>query len=296
MAFGTTSFSVIQDRRVSPTDIGRKVGLDEKTVRMRVKKMEDDGFIKYYQVMPNLNLFGLGSVGYYRLEAINLMTKYNVIKMTHETPFVVETMDYLGQSFTVAIAGPTVRETQRVVDKLAAEFELHRREFHQTHLAEPSLRLDNLDWQLIRELRYSARRSASDLARALAITPRMAGYRLTRLLDSGAMLVRAAIDPRKQTGLVFYELEISADAQHQASVAREFEDVFRERLWSTMPSRDGMIASLFGFSLGEAEDAAIDAGKIEGVKSCLPYLLKETIEPRGPNWIDRMIEERLPKH
>jgi DNA-binding Lrp family transcriptional regulator len=64
MAFGTTSFSAIQDRRVSPSEIGRKVSLDEKTVRVRVKKMEDDGFIKYYQVMPNLNLFGLGRVGF----------------------------------------------------------------------------------------------------------------------------------------------------------------------------------------------------------------------------------------
>lgn len=293
MAFGTTSFSAIQDRRVSPSDIGRKVGLDEKTVRLRVKKMEENGFIKYYQVMPNLNLLGLPYVGFYRLEALNLQTKYNVVKRTHETPFVVETIDYLGQTISIAIAGSVPSGAQLVADRLASEFELHRREFHQRQVVVPSLRPDNLDWQVMKELRYSARRSSTDLAKALSITPRMADYRIGRLLDSGALLVRATIDPRKQTGLVFYELEVSTDLQHQTSVAEELTTKFGERLWSTVPSKGGLIASLFGFSIGEAEDAAIDAARIKWVDSCFPYLLKETIEPRGPNWIDRMIDERL---
>jgi DNA-binding Lrp family transcriptional regulator len=293
MAFGTTSFSAIQDRRVSPSEIGRKVGLDEKTVRVRVKKMEDDGFIKYYQVVPNLNLFGLGRVGFYRLEALNLQTKYNLLNRTDETPFVVETIDYLGQTVSVAIAGPTANEIQQVVDKLTSEFELHARELHQRQTTECNLRPDNLDWQVIKELRYSARRSSTDLAKALSITSRMADYRIGRLLDSGAMLVRAAIDARKQTGLVFYELELAVDGQHQRSVTAELGAKFGERLWSTLSSKGVLVASMFGFSLGEVEDTAIDSSKIKGVGSCLLYLLKDTIEPRGPNWIDRLIEERL---
>lgn len=295
MAFGTTSFTAIQDRRVSPSDIGRKVGLDEKTVRIRVKKMEEDGFIKYYQVMPNLSLLGLGLVGFYRLEVLNLQTKYKVIERTHLMPYVVETIDYLGLSLSVAIAGSKSEEIQQVAGKLASEFELHRREFHQRQLAVPSVRLDNLDWQVIKELRYSARRSSTDLAKALSITPRMADYKIERLLDSGAMLVRATIDPQKQTGLVFFELEISTEEQHTASVASELATKFGERLWSTVSSKGTLIASLFGFSIGEAEDAAMATIGIRGVKSCFPFLLKETIEPRGPNWIDKLIDDKLPK-
>ena len=60
-----------------------------------------------------------------------------------------------------------------------------------------------------------------------------------------------------------------------------------------MTSSGVMIASMFGFSLGELEDAAIDTGKFEGVKSCTLYVLKEAIEPRGPNWIDVRIEDQL---
>jgi DNA-binding Lrp family transcriptional regulator len=294
MAFGTTSFSTVPDRQVSPSEIGRRVGLDEKTVRIRVRKMEEDGFIKYYQVMPNLNLFGLGLMGFYRLSNETLATKYNLMSKLHDVPNLVEFIDYLGQFVTVAVAGSDPGEIQRLIDGLTREFMLGARETHQRQIPVSKLKPDILDWQIIKELRYSARRSSTDLAKALRITPRMAEYRIGRLLDSGGMLVRATIDPTRQTGLTFYELELAVDTQHQGAVAAELDKKFGERLWSTVASRGVLFASLFGFSLGEAEDGAIDAGKIEGVKSSLPFVLKKTMEPRGPNWIDRLIEAKLP--
>lgn len=69
-------------RRVSPLAIGRKLGLDEKTVRVRVKKMEDDGFIKYYQAVPSLALFNLASANRYHVEALNITTKHRVVEGT----------------------------------------------------------------------------------------------------------------------------------------------------------------------------------------------------------------------
>ncbi len=291
MAFGTSSFSAIQDRHVSPSEIGRKLGLDEKTVRVRAKRMEDEGFIKYYQVLPNLNLFGLGRVGAYRFETLNLATKYNLLRRTNDIPFVVEVIDYLGQHVSVAIAGQSHDEVRRASEKLASEFELARRELHQRQIMDCGLRPDRLDWQIIKGLRYSARRSSTDLAKSIGITPRMAEYRIGRLMDTSAMLVRTAINPRKQTGLVFYELELTVGEQ-QGTVSGELQRIFGERLWSTLVSSGVLIASLFGFSLGEAEDDAMASSKIPGVKSSLLYVLKETTEPRGPNWIDRLVEEK----
>lgn len=155
--------------------------------------------------------------------------------------------------------------------------------------------MDRMDWQIIKELRYSARRSTADLARALSITTRMAEYRMGRLMESGAMLVHASIDPRRQTGLVFYELELTISETKQALVARLLAEKHGETIWSTMVSNGVMLVNLFGFSLGEPEDAAINAAKLEGVKACTLYVLKEAIEPRGPNWIDKQIDHELAK-
>lgn len=75
IAFKGLDYDSFTDRRVSPLTIGRKLGLDEKTVRVRIKKMEDDGFIKYYQAMPSLAPFQLKNMNTYRFEALNIATK-----------------------------------------------------------------------------------------------------------------------------------------------------------------------------------------------------------------------------
>lgn len=293
MAFGTTSFSIVRDRHVSPSAIGKAVGLDEKTVRVRISKMEREGFIKHYQVVPNLSLLGLKNTGSYRFEALNLATKRRVVEYTNEIPRVLETLDYLGPNVSISFAGSSPGEVQESAEGVAARFELSKWSLHEVRLRDCLYRMDGTDWRIIKEMRYSARRSTTDLAKALSITTRMAEYRIGRLLESGAMLVHASIDPRKQTGLVFYELELTVDEDDREVVVRMIAKKHGERLWSTMASGTVMIASMFGFSLGEPEDSAIETAKFEGVKSCTLYVLKEAIEPRGPNWIDVEIEDRV---
>src|SRR5438093_9298225 len=109
MAFKGLDYDSFTDRRVSPLAVGRKLGLDEKTVRVRVQKMEDDGFIKYYQAVPSLAFFGMKSVSSYRLEAVNIVTKHRVVENVQQIPYVVEATDYLGQSMSVRIAGASLQ-------------------------------------------------------------------------------------------------------------------------------------------------------------------------------------------
>ena len=59
------------------------------------------------------------------------------------------------------------------------------------------------------------------------------------------------------------------------------------------PTADVILASLFCFTIAEPEESVIEALKLEGVKRCLLFILKEVIEPKRPNWIDSLIEFRL---
>lgn len=294
MAFKSPGFNSFRDRHVSPSGIGKNVGLDEKTVRVRVRNMEDDGFIKYYQTVPSLALFGLTTVASYRFEALNLTTKHRVVEYVQRVPHVVEAFDYIGPYVTISIAGTSPADVQTVADSIASRFELSQLKLGEQTVTQSTLLPDKLDWQIMQKLRYNARSTTKDVADALSLTPRMAEYRIRKLLNSGAMLVRAMIDPRKQQGLVFYELEFTLHEEKKSSIARQLEKTHGEKLWLIRESRGGtLLANLFGFSLGEPEEAAINGLKIEGVRSWSPYILKEVIEPQGPNWIDRIIEQEI---
>src|SRR6059036_3667755 len=198
MAFKGLDYDSFTDRRVSPLAIGRKLGLDEKTVRVRVNKMEEEGFIKYYQAMPSLVLFNLNRISSYRFEAVNIVTKHRVIEDLPGVPYIIEAIDYLGQVISVSIAGTTSEHIEGVVAKLANRFELSRMILGKHSPKEPALLPDKLDWQIIQKLRYDALSSLKDLSESLSVTPRMIEYRITKLLDSGALLIRAIINTQKQ--------------------------------------------------------------------------------------------------
>ena len=294
MAFTDLNYRPFTKRHVSPSGIARKLGLDEKTVRVRVKKMEDAGFIKYYQAMPSLALFGLKSMHSYRFEAVNIATKYGVVENIQQVPYLVEAFDYLGPVVSVTIAGGSSQEVQQVADEIARRFELTKLNIGDRVVREPLSRPDRLEWEIIQKLRYEARSTTKDLARALSITPRMVEYRITKLLDSGALLIRAVINTQKQEGLIFYELEMSVEEAKQPAVVKRLREAYGEKLWSWHTSTASvLLANLFGFTLAEPEEAAMKALKLEGVRRCSLFILKEIIEPQKSSWIDDLIERKI---
>jgi hypothetical protein len=121
----------------------------------------------------------------------------------------------------------------------------------------------------------------------------MVGYRVSKLLRSGAIRTKAVIDPRRQAGLVFYELELAIDPQKRGTISRWLGERHGDKLWNLrIPMAEVVLASLFCFTIAEPEESAIEALGVDGVKRCQLFILKEVIEPKRPNWIDVLIESR----
>jgi len=294
MAFTDSGYEEFEERHPSAADLGRKLGLDKKTVRVRVNRMEESGFIKYYQATPSLGLFGMQVVSLFRFEALNLSTKNAIVNRLHEVPRLVETSDYLGPFLTGSIAGATREEARNGADYLASRYELGTTTLGSRTIKAPVSHLDNLDWQVMKGLRYDARSSDRDLSESLSVTERMVGYRISKLLRSGAIRTKAVIDPRKQAGLVFYELELVIDPQKRGAVSGWLREKYGDRLWNMRsPTADMILAGLFGFTIAEPEVSAVEALGLEGVRRCMLFILKEVIEPKRPNWIDSQIESKL---
>ncbi|HYG00371.1 MAG TPA: hypothetical protein VD815_09775 [Candidatus Saccharimonadales bacterium] len=294
IAFKSLDYDSFTDRRVSPLTIGRKLRLDEKTVRLRVKKMEDVGFIKYYQVIPNLSLFELRNMDTYRYQALNIATKHRVIEHVQKQPFIVEAIDYIGQIISVSITGSSSVEIDRAASELAHRFELHKRFLGTSMIKKRANMVDRLDWQIIQKLRYDALLGAKGLSESLSITPRMVEYRIKKLLSSDTLLIRAVIDSQKQQGLIFYELEISVDVRKQYEVIKRLTEIYAEKLWSIRTLAAGvLLVNFFAFTISEPEETYVNCLKIEGIRSCSLFMFKEVVEPKRPNWMDYLIEQKI---
>jgi len=294
IAFKGLDYDSFTDRRVSPLAIGRKLGFDEKTVRVRVKKMEDDGFIKYYQAMPSLSLFQFKITRTYRFEALNIATKHRVIEYVQQLPFIVEAIDYLGQVVSVSITGISSEQIDQVATGLADRFELYKWILGSNTIKERVSAADRLDWQIIQELRYDALSGVKELSESLSITPRMVEYRIRKLLSSDMLQVRAIINTQKQQGLIFYELEMSVNETKRYDVIKRLSEIYANKLWSVRTLAAGiLLANLFAFTLAEPEEAYVNTLKLDGVRSCSLFIFKEAVEPKRPNWMDNLIEQKI---
>ncbi len=290
MAFKETDYDSFADRHVSPSAIGRRLGLDEKTVRSRINSMEEAGFIKYYQALPNLSLFNLGNVTWYRFEALNIATKRRVLEHIQNTPNIVEAYDYLGPTISLNIAGKSAEDNQKLAILLANRFELSKINLGDKKLSKPVSNLDKLDWRLLQNLRYDAHCSIKKLAQPLKITRRMAEYRIAKLHRTGAMTIRPIIDPQKQQGLIFFQIEASIADNSRHAAIDHIRKTYAEKVWSlTTSPTNNLLVNLFSFTLRDPEEAVTDLLQFLGTKHCSLFILKEIIEPRRPNWIDNLI-------
>ncbi len=295
MAFKYLDYNAFTERHVSASDIGKKLGLDEKTVRLRVRKMEEDGFIKYYEAIPNPALFGLKSMGMYIFQTEDIPSKYDALKYIRQSPWIVEAFDAVGPTFSVTLAGASQEEVQNIVDEMTGKLRLKTGIKIGDRVARPPLSSPNrLDWRIIQKLRYDAVCPTKEIADALSITPRMAEYRITKLLQSGAFFIRALINAQQQHGLIFYGLILFVDEARKSTLIKEMRDFYGEKVWAMFMPMSGVVGvNLFGFTPGEPEEAVMRALKLEGVKQASFSLFKELIEPQRPNWTDRLIEERI---
>ena len=277
--------------------------------------MEEEGFVKYYQTVPNLALFHLQTT-MFAFRARDISSKQQAIESLRQTPGVVEIIDTLGEGFSATLAGHSSEEVQRLALQTKNRLRLVQAfKAVDWPVVNPMITPGRLDWQIMQAARYDALCSAQEIAEKLSITPRMVEYRINKLLESRACFVKAMIDFQSQKGIIFYNMALFVDETVQ-SLPNALKDLHGEKLWALQPSRPlssvflrlglkerlfsvlmphggCVFANFFGDTPGESEEALMKTLKLKGVKRAYMSITKEWIEARRPTWIDKLIEEKI---
>jgi DNA-binding Lrp family transcriptional regulator len=284
--------ALVPARRSGIRRIALGIGLDEKTVRVRLRRLEDEGFIKYYQASPDLSLLGMTAEATHRFEAVNVATKLEALRFAEAQLGMVEALDFLGTTFVVTGAGTSPEESTGLQKRIAHRFELDRIEQGQRVLRQCPARLLPVDWRIIERMRYDARAPQGDVAEALGLTPRMVRYRLRRIRASGGVTIRPVIDARRQNGLILYRLSVTAESPARQEVLAELQRRLGDSIWATRIALTGpILLDMFGVTLADPEESAVRALEVKGVQACSALVLKEIREPPHGNWIDRRIAD-----
>jgi DNA-binding Lrp family transcriptional regulator len=283
-----------RSRRPSPKEIGVKLGVDEKTVRLRTRKMEREGFIRYYQAIPNLGLFGRPLLCAYGFRAPTVLEKQNALRLLKDSDGVVDIADCLGEACGVTLSASSEEEAETMVKRMGESVGFPGMKlFPPRALSSVSSSLDGIDWAIMKALRYDALRRTDEVSDQLGLTYRTVEYRIAKLLDSQLLFIRAMINSGDSKGILFYFLVLELEDVTRADLKQEIMDAYSERTWLTFsPPGPMLVLNLFATSVGEPEDRLLEVQSRPGVKNASVTIFKGWVEPTRPNWIDKVLDLR----
>ena len=181
----TSPSSFRWDVRESYARIAEKLGVDEETVRRRVKRARESGFLKGWQLVLNPHLVGRESAGV-QIEVDNEQRKNAVISQIEQLDGIVIVIDFHGRGLRVIFyheGQEDLSEKIRLISSICGrkEIVLWRGGFPPC-----SLKLKRTDWEIMKALRNNPRRSPSEVAEEVGVSTRTVKRRLTMMTECRA--------------------------------------------------------------------------------------------------------------
>lgn len=231
-------YQLDSDARQSLTQIGKKVGLKKDVVSYRIKRLQDEGIIKYYWTVIDAYRLGYMVFRFYlSFQYVNPEIKKEIIEYLTRDKHTWVIASIKGRwDLSVVIWVKDIRDFyhlwQQFLDKYGDYFEekifsiyVQAYVLKQSHLLQekfdPSDRLhyeivgpgekvtiDDLDYQILNELAVNARMPLIELAEKLNCSSQTITYRIKNLIKIGVIQgFRSAIDITK-LGLQYFKVDI----------------------------------------------------------------------------------------
>jgi DNA-binding Lrp family transcriptional regulator len=223
------------DPRRSFRAIARNLGIDELTVRNRLRKLHRMGFLKGWHLFVNPSLLGLNMVEL--LVDVRSSSKEDLIEKLRLLPGIVAIIGHLGNSMYVVFAyqdeGSLEKEVT-LIEQLAGGKSSQRLSARFPHC---SVGLSQTDAEIVRALARDPRKMYSGVAKELGFSSRTVKRRLERMIEGKAVFVIPSIDPSALEGAMVADLLVQYSG-------REGRDVVNQRILSELD--DCVIRAVMG--------------------------------------------------
>jgi DNA-binding Lrp family transcriptional regulator len=282
----TNQFNLRFDEKRSYAKIAARLGVDEESVRLRVKRATQTGLIAGWELILNPVLIGRRSASVV-LEIDDVRRKRVIIAQVKLIEGVNFIFDYDESSIRVALYYRNPGELSRMIELLGLLSGGKNPVHWDEHTPACTLNLKKTDWQIVSALRRNPKRSAGDIAREVGVSTRTVRRRLTFMIEGRAFNLLPLGDLKKLSALAYQflvHLDVSKKGTVDGAVRRELKSIVFTNVWSGPYSS----YAVFCRNVAEAEKIRDWMLGLEGVTDVEMHLMKEIIHVH--EWLDAEIE------
>lgn len=193
------------DIKKSYVSIAKKLGTTEDTVRNRVRWMHDRGIVRGWRLGVNPTLFGY-QTSFLFFDSPSPRDKYKVLGSLRRISGVLWIVDYFGNFAGFLVSHKDEEDLERKLGPVSSILESKAFVRVNNQFPRVRIRLTNTDWSIIRALANDPRKSYSDVAAELGVSPRLAKRRLQMMIEERAFFIFPDIDIAKVEGLAVVSL------------------------------------------------------------------------------------------
>ncbi len=278
--------------RLNPWVIAKKVGADGNTVKLRLKRMKEGGFIRYFQIYPNLRLLGLQDAAY-EFELPDVVEKNTIIEKCSLVDGVTEIHNFIGSHICIDFSYSDNREEARRLGLFRSLTGCNAPErFYERTMPPVEIDLSNLDWRILKALRYNAFKPLSKVAEELGLSAKTVRRRFERMVQHGAVIIVPIVNPADIPNTITHVLLLyPAPAKREEVLHRALQEFIGSCFLSrTSPPGNAMFC-LAARTLAETEENLIRARRLDGMKDVKLLVLKEIRE--YTQWVDSAIDQKI---
>lgn len=277
------------DVRISYANVAKDLAIDEETVRNRLRRMSEAGFLQGWQLILNPILLGR-EAAIVELEVNGPETKAEVIPRLGSLEGVTLINDFYGSELAVHLLYESEDALTRQVQLIASLCRCPTPVWWRLGFPSCELTPTKADWRIVQALRMNARGSLSDVAHSLQLSPRTVKRRMKRMVEGNAFY----LDPLLNVGMVGgvrCRFWIVCDAGKKQAVDAKVMSTLKRIISTHTAPQEYSLFVVHCANASELQEISLWLRKQDGVKEVRSNIDVEHVHVQG--WIAGEIEKRL---
>lgn len=274
--------------RESYANVSRKLGVDEETVRMRVKRAMERGFLPPWRLTINPRLLGCDTVSL-ELEVVKEEKKTEVVSQLKLVDGVTRILDYRGKGLLVTLSSEeeSLPRRIRLIESICGS---SKSVMWKSKFPRPEMRMKMIDWRIVNAMKDDARMDLHSVAKSLGVSTRTVQRRLAAMTEGKAVYLVGEPNVENLGGLLCCFVVFCPDHLRKREVDNEIRSKFSRLGISDMSPEEHTIFGMPCQNLAEADRALDSLKSIEGVEEAGMRIMKQAILVQ--DWLKSETEKR----
>jgi DNA-binding Lrp family transcriptional regulator len=272
--------------RKTYADVANRLGVDEETVRNRLRRLKESGFLVGWRVVPSPAVFERESAMLYldfedqeRRDAavpkLKLMDGVTTLASAYGKDLMVTYYDDSEHKASKKIAGIQGLTVAQPIGGMK--------------MPPTDFRMTPTDWQIVGLMLHDAERDIPTVAKKTRVSSRTVKRRLNAMIDTSAIAVMPIIDQSKSGG-VSYTMMVECQAGRIAEVGELIASKIKTLVFRAGYGKDGLIFGFNAANVAEGTEVLRSVKDLDGLKSARLLMVDQVIY--AFDWLERESRNR----